>query len=317
MKILIMGAGAVGSVFGGFLARLGHEVVLVGRKPHMEAIAKHKLEIMGIWGSHGISSVLALTHPPAASMGSYDVIFIAVKSYNTYEATQAILHLIGPETLIISIQNGLNNYETIASLVEEKKIMLARVIFGTELIKPGTANVTVYAEEVQIGHPQNRISFEKISEIAHLLTQAGIPTCPTREILKYVWDKVLYNCALNPLSALLDCTYGELLTPSLQETMKTIVLEIYQVAHKKKIRLFREKAESYIDELFKNLIPSTAIHRSSMLQDLKKGKKTEIDALNGAVVKMAHENLISVPVNETLTALIKAKETLKSKTIPQ
>jgi 2-dehydropantoate 2-reductase len=317
MKILIMGSGAIGSVFGGFLAQAGHEITLVGRKPHMEAIARHQLKIIGIWGSHRVPIALALTHPPAPSTHPYDVVFIAVKSYDTYEATQSILHLIGPKTLLVSLQNGLNNYETIASLIEEKKIVLARVIFGTEIVHPGVTNVTVYAEEVQIGHPKNNVSFEEISEIARLLTQAGIPTHPTREILKYIWSKVLYNCALNPLSALLDCTYGELLTPFLQKTMKSIISEIYQVAHKKNIQLFQENAKDYIDELFRNLIPSTAMHRSSMLQDLKKGKKTEIDALNGAIVKIAQENSISVPMNETLTTLIKAKEALKSKTILQ
>jgi 2-dehydropantoate 2-reductase len=312
VKILVLGSGSIGSIFGGFLAQSGHEVTFVGRNPHIETINRQGLEITGIWGHHKILNIQAFTSPPQNSKSAYDIILISVKSYDTNEAVQAILHLVEDNTLIISLQNGLNNYETITKFIEEKKVLLGRVIFGVEIPRPGLVHVTVYAKEVQIGHPENKVPFEKVSYIASFFTQAKIPTQPTREIMKYIWDKVLYNCALNPMSALLDCTYGELLqNPFTKKIMEDIIQEIYRVIQKKNIQLFQNNAESYVDELFQKLIPPTAQHRSSMLQDLIKGRKTEIDSLNGSVLKIARELSLKLPINATLTSLIKAKENFK------
>jgi len=317
VKILVLGSGSIGSIFGGFLAKSGHDVTLVGRNPHVETIIQQGLEITGIWGHHKILNLQPFTSPPQNPKSVYDIILISVKSYDTTEAVQTILHLVGDNTLIVSLQNGLNNYEMITTFIEEKNVLLARVIFGVEMPRPGLVHVTVYAKEVQIGHPENKVPFEKVSDIASLFTQAKIPTQPTREIMKYIWDKVLYNCALNPMSALLDCTYGELLeNPFTQKVMEDIIQEIYQVIEKKKIQLFQSNAESYVDELFQKLIPSTAQHRSSMLQDLTKGRKTEIDSLNGSVLKIARELSLKLPINDTLASLIKAKENFKG-SIPQ
>lgn len=311
MNILVMGAGAIGSVFGGLLAKAGHDVTLVGRNPHMKAVLRHGLHITGLWGRHVAAIRRARTRPPARCSVPYGLILITVKAHDTVNAARTVRHLAGPDTFVLSLQNGLNNYEKLREHIAADRIIIGRVIFGVHLERPGQVNVTVCADKVRIGHPENAVRQSKIDEIAEMIAQAGIPASSTTEIVKYIWDKVLYNCALNPLSALLDCTYGRLLESDwTRDSMFKIVEEIYDVAGRLKIELFKLRPRDYIDELFKRLIPRTASHRSSMLQDLTNGKRSEIDALNGAIVELSGQAGCPAPVNAMLTSLIKAKEDL-------
>jgi len=312
MKILIAGAGAVGSVFGGLLSLKGHAVTLLGRGPHIEAIQKNGIEITGIWGHFKSDSCRVWTvAPPLTLAEEFDMILICVKSYDTSSMLQNILPCVSKNTCIVSLQNGLNNYETILKYISPDRILMGRVIFGVVRPEAGKADVTVYAEEVRIGSPDHSMNEECIFQIAGIFSEAGIPTLPAKDIMQYIWDKVLYNSSLNPLSVLRNCTYGELLEdPETREMMCQIVEEIYHVAGAKKVSMMEKSPERYVEKLFTRLIPSTAAHRSSMLQDILNGRRTEIDALNGAVLKMAYETGISVPVNEMLTSLIKAKEAI-------
>jgi 2-dehydropantoate 2-reductase len=309
VNILVFGAGAIGSVFGGFLAKKGHNVFLIGRKKHMQAIKNFGLHISGIWGKHKIKNLNTFTSKSLINKNiNFDFILITVKSYDTETAVKEIFSFLSKDTYVISLQNGLGNVEKIASIVGKERTIGGRVIFGVEMKDFGKFEITVYAEEVMIGKILKRDD-KKIDEIAKIFTESGIPTKKTKKIEDFIWGKVLYNCALNGLGAILNVRYGELLENSYtKEIMKNIIYEIFEVIKRKNIKLKWKDADEYINILFKKLIPKTSNHYPSMLQDIRNNKRTEIDSLNGAIVNLANELKIKVPTNYLITNLIKFKE---------
>jgi 2-dehydropantoate 2-reductase len=308
MRMLVMGAGAVGSVVGGFMAKAGHEVHFVGRQAHMNAIAEHELRISGIWGEHRVRNIETFTKVPAAGE-VYDFILMAVKAYDTESATHAIKPFVGPETLVCSYQNGLGNAETMAAILGWEHILDARVIFGVWLPEPGHAEVTVTADATSIGCYRDAVPMPRIEAHAKAMDEAGIPSRATDTIATYLWGKVAYNCALNPLSALLGIPYGGLLEmEDTRYTMREIIHELYAVGRAMDVALRPPTPEEYIERLFDHLIPVTADHYASMHEDLRRGRRTEIDALNGAICRFGAEYGIPCPTNTVLSRLIRARE---------
>lgn len=313
MKILIFGAGALGCVIGGFMKKAGHEVVLVGRPEMVKAIQEEGLYISGIWGNHYIPNLPAYIEISHEWKGQFDLIIISVKSYDTEKAVQEVISVISDGTLVCSYQNGLGNIEKIAEFVGMGRTIPARVIFGSRVLKPGFVQVTVIAEPTALGRLSNGPDERIVKEIAELMNKSGIPTIYTENIEGLIWSKVAYNSALNPLSALLDVPYGKLMdTDETQMIMKNVIYELYAVAEKKNVPMVIPTPEEYIQQLFYKLIPPTAGHYASMREDLKQGKRTEIDALNGAIVKMGGESGVYCPVNMLLTSLIKAREKISA-----
>ena len=304
-----MGAGALGSVFGGLLAKIRQDVYLVGREEHIKAIEEHGLTISGLFGDVCVHNLCVATSPIEFSDITFDLILITVKSYDTSIAASAVKEFASPDSLIVSLQNGLGNYETVKEIFGDERTLAGRVIFGAQIMEPGNAKVTVYAEPVMIGSLKDAVSYERAEEIAALFASAGIPSEPTHEIMKYIWAKILYNCALNPLSAVLQAPYGDLPTHECSKAiMRRVIAEIFEVARAEKVKLFWNTPEEYIEILFGQLIPDTAAHYASMLQDLKAHKRTEIGALNGAIVRLGRIHEIETPMNEMLMSLIDARE---------
>ncbi len=315
MNVLVLGAGAIGSVFGGLLGKAGNVVYLLGRKHHIQAIEKNGLLIDGIWGKHLVRNVKGITNLDDLSekeKNGFEIVLLSVKSYDT-ELMLAELNKHFPSTPpVVSLQNGLGNIEKIESAVGREKTVGARVIFGVEFMDPGYVKVTVSADRTVIGGLKGGISWTFLEKLARTFTSAGLKADATQNINRFIWGKVLYNCALNGLATILDVNYGALLSSDrAREIMKNIIGEIFIVAEKQNISLDWEKPSEYIQLLFNDLIPRTFEHHPSMLQDIKRGKKTEIDALNGAVVKIAEDHGIRIPCNWTLTELIKARELIK------
>ncbi len=311
MKILVMGAGAVGSVFGGLLAESGQDVSFIGRERYMNAVHESGLRISGIWGEHHIHNIRTFTSVKDTNEAGFELILLTTKSFDTEEAVRELMPLIGPKTLIVSLQNGLGNIETIAKIVGKEHTVGARVIFGVEFVAPGHFKVSVIADKVLLGTITKEIPPERITEIAQMMTRAGIPTETTKDIEKFIWNKVLYNCCLNAPSALLDTCYGKLgdFTPT-RELMRAVITEVLAVAKSRGIDLGYQAAAAYEEVFYGKLLPPTYAHHSSTLQDLKSGRKTEIEALNGAIVRLGKEKGVPAPVNWSLTQLIYAREEL-------
>ncbi|MFQ5976396.1 MAG: ketopantoate reductase family protein [Candidatus Hydrothermarchaeales archaeon] len=304
MKILIMGAGALGSVFGGFLSNL-NEVTLIGRNPHVSKINKDGLRITGIWGKHLFTNLKAFTGINER-IGTQDLIMITTKSYDTKDAVEEIRPLVGEDTLVMSMQNGIGNEETIAGIVGSDKTAGGMAIFGAQFLKPGHVKVTVYASECLVS-PVNG-DMEKAKKIAETFSKSGIPTLPSDDVIRDKWMKAFYNIALNPLSAILKVPYGTLGDhEETKQIMTELLDEAFEVAKAENINL-KFSALKYFNYLLEKQLPPTAGHRSSMLQDIERGKKTEIDYLNGAIIELGKKHRIDTPVNETIVNLIKILE---------
>jgi 2-dehydropantoate 2-reductase len=311
-RYLIYGAGALGSVFGGFLQKIGRSVAYAGRGEHFSALQKKGLKITGIWGDHFIppGEIVALdgiTHQDL----KFTTILLCVKSKDTDDAAAQAEPLLEEDGIMVSIQNGLNNWETIASHVGKDRTVGARVITGAEIQAPGLARITVSADDVLLGEPFLPVNQHLLQTLQEDLQISGIPTrvVSKEEIWAAIWGKVLYNCSLNPLGAMLEVPYGKLgENEESREIIKVILEEIFRVMQAKKVQVPYKDWEDYYRVLMERQLPPTVGHRASMLQDILKGRKTEIDALNGAICQYARELGIKTPCNDLLTALIKFKE---------
>jgi 2-dehydropantoate 2-reductase len=309
VRILIMGAGALGSAIGGFMAKAKHHVAMIGRESHMAAIREQGLRITGIWDDHHVRGIDARTSPEGLTRGAFDLVLITTKSYATRDAVAAIAHLVDENALVCSYQNGLGNAEIIAETVGWHRTIGARAIYGVWLPEPGCAEVTVIANPTAVGVYDPATSTERAREIAQAMDAAGVPTVYTDNIATVLWAKVAYNCALNPLSALLDVPYGALLeTEHTRAILREVVFELYAVGEAMGVALEPASPEDYVALLFEELIPPTAAHYASMREDFRRGRGTEIDALNGAICRYGLEHHVPCPTNTLLTRLVRARE---------
>ncbi len=309
MRILVMGAGALGSVAGGFMAAAGHTVHLVGRPSHMNAIAEAGLHITGIWGDHQVQNLTPHTDAADVKGEAFDFILLTVKSYDTKDAVAAVVPLVDANTLICSYQNGLGNAEIIAHAIGWERTVGARVIFGTRINTPGHVEVTVIASPTALGVYTHEAPGDRVRAIARAMNEAGLPTVYTEDIRGLLWAKVAYNCALNPLSALLDLPYGAL--PEIRHSraiMDDVIEELYNVARSLDVPLEPDTADAYKAFFYEKLVPPTAAHYASMREDFLHHRRTEIDALNGAIVRYGEGHGISCPTNQMLVRLIHARE---------
>jgi len=309
-RVLIAGAGALGSVLGGFLQRARCDVTLLGRAAHLDAIARDGLLIDGIWGTHRIAG-FALATTPADLSGPYDAILLTAKSFDTRAVAEAVAPCLAADGVMISLQNGLGNAEVVEAIAGAERALGARVIFGTRLTAPGQARVTVFADPTAIGalvpgrHPRRDAMAR---EWARTFDAAGVPAVATDSLVALLWAKVLYNAALNPLGALLGVHYGALAERvDSRAVMDAVIEEAFAVATAESVRLPWPNAGAYRDEFYGRLVPVTADHRSSMLQDLERGRRTEIEAINGEVWRRGAQLGIATPVNEMLTRLIRLR----------
>lgn len=307
MRILIAGAGALGTVFGGFLRRAGHDVTLLGRAAHLEAIARDGLQLEGLWGAHRVGG-LTVAVEAAALEGPFAAILIAVKSYDTEAIAEAVRPVLAADGIAVSLQNGLGNVETLEAVLGPERALGARVIFGATIPRPGCARVTVFADPTAIGpltaerHPLRDAAARRWAAI---IDAAGVPAVYTDRLAALLWAKVFYNAALNPLGALLRVHYGAL--PDRADSraiMDRVIDEAFAAAAAEGVAVPWADATAYREEFYGRLVPATFDHRSSMLQDLERRRRTEIDAINGAVWRRAAARGIDTPVNETLTRVI-------------
>jgi len=310
MRILVYGAGALGSVIGGFLAKSSNQVTFLGREAHIRQIREAGLQISGIWGEHLVCNVRGITSLAEDEPCEYDLVLVTVKSYDTQAVALDLKANLRGSPYVISLQNGYGNYEKLARVLGSDQVLAGRVIIGFRLNSPGCAEVTVFADKIAIGAPDERIGAEKVEDLVELFNQADLPAFYTDNIGAYIWAKIIYNCALNPLSAITRVPYGALgENKETRALMDLVIEEIYLVARKAGIKLLWDELEGIKKAFYEQMLPPTASHNSSMLQDLNHGKRLEIDALNGAVVELGNRYEVAVPVNETLVRLIKFLET--------
>ncbi|MEA1960090.1 MAG: 2-dehydropantoate 2-reductase [Bacillota bacterium] len=309
MRILVVGLGALGSIYSCLLKSNGHEVWGVDQETLVQKIAKDGVNVHGIWGDHSakLDGVGRITD----MHGIYDIIIVCVKSFLTSEVTRSLQSIVSEDTYVILAQNGYGNYEKAIEYLGSERVVLARVIFGAETEGAGISKVTVIADDVLLGSPENVIDMRVLKDLADVFGDAGIPTRATDEIMKYVWGKIIYNCALNPLGAILETTYGQLAMDNQSKViMDGIIKEIFEVLAVMKQETLWPNAKAYMDEFYDELIPATRNHHSSMLQDVQAGRRTEIDSLNGAVCELGKKYGVQIVANEMVRTMLKNKALL-------
>ena len=314
MNILIAGLGALGTVHGCMLKKAGHTVHGLTREKYLSSFSDRKVTVTGIWGAH--EAVLDGIHASIEPLRNLplDLIILTVKSFDTIKTIDQLRPLVSADTLVLCAQNGYGNYETVSAAIGPEHTLLARVIFGVKLQAPGRAEVTVIADATRIGQPDQALPPDRVRAVAEAINGAGIPAAYAEDITAILWDKILYNAALNPLGAILECPYGTLAErPETRAIMDRVIDEIFSVCGAHSIGLHWRNAEEYRSHFYTRLVPPTAAHFPSMYYDVKAGKRVEIDALNGAIVRLAREKGLRAPVNETIAGLMQAKEALSSR----
>jgi 2-dehydropantoate 2-reductase len=308
-RVLVAGAGALGSVFGGLLARAGWPVAMLGRAEHMGAIRRDGLRVEGLFGDHLVRGVDVATDP-AELRGPFDAVLLTVKSYDTAAMARAVARHLARDGRLLCLQNGLGNVEAAADALGAARVIGARVIFGAEIVAPARVRVTVIAAPVLVGSPDptDDVRTGAARAWAERFAGAGIPSEPTDNLLGELWAKVFYNAALNPLGALLGVPYGYLPDDAdARAVMDGAIDEAFAVARADGVRLRWPDADAYRALFYGELVPSTRAHRSSMLQDLERGRPTEIDAINGWVARRGAALGVAVPINTMLTHVIRAR----------
>jgi len=313
MKILVFGLGALGTVYSCLLKEQGHHVAGLDREVVVNAVEEKGVRINGIWGEHGGRLDETLCGVEQLEGKNYDLVILTVKSYETGEVARQIARFISPDTYILLAQNGYGNFEAAAQFISPSRLILGRVIFGAETIEAGISKVTAIADDVIIGSPANVIDVEILEAYSQIFNEAGIPTRTSTEVMKFVWGKIIYNSALNPLGAILDVPYGKLAeNQHTRKLMDSIIEEIFAVLSAHGQKTLWPDAETYRHAFYKQMLPTTALHHASMLQDIQRGRKTEIEALNGAIIKLGKQYGVNTPVNEVISSLLQAKEEMGS-----
>ena len=310
MNILIFGSGAVGLGLGSCLLKNGVDTTLVAGAGTVEALKTKGLCRSGIFGPFeaGPQDFSACTSLEQVQSKTYDFILVCTKSNHVRaaaEAIQANRRLLKPGGKIVLFQNGWGNAEKFLPFFPKEAIYSGRVITGFTRPAPNHVKITVHADAIHIG-PLFGQPPEPTEPLCRAIEEGGIPCVVWKEISKDLWAKMLYNCALNPLGAILDVPYGALAdNQHTRQLMNRSIEEVYKVMKSSDYATYWPTAVEYCDIFYKKLVPPTAEHKSSTLQDLQAGKKTEIEALTGQIIELAQKAEIDIPCNMMLYNLIR------------
>ncbi len=311
MNILVIGAGGVGIGLAASVGSQGADVSIYARGQTANAIRENGIKRTGLFTHYELENVPVYESYDEIAKNHFDYIFIASKTTANEDIAENLnLHkdILKDTTKIIIFQNGFGNDEPYLKYFTEKQVFSSRVITGFTRPERYISEVTVYTEPILLGSLQNE-NPECLQEIADLITESGINCEVTNEVDKYLWAKMLYNCTLNPLGAILDVTYGQLTeNPYTLEVMDGIIDEIFEVINASPYETLWEKSDDYKDIFYSKLVPDTYNHYSSTHQDIKRKIPTEIDSLNGKVIQLGNEFNVDVSTNKLIYNLIKAIE---------
>lgn len=303
MKICMLGSGALGSALGGVLTEGGNDVWLV------DAWAEH-VDAMNLKGltlrDGGVDRTVQVKARTAADgIGPADLIVVLVKSFHTREAIEKAGAIIGPDTAIMSLQNGLGHEEILADAVGNGHVLAGKTYAGGVLLGPGHVIAGTKGKYTYIGELDGRVT-DRARTIADIFTRAGLPTEVSANIMGTMWDKLLINVATGALSGITRLPYGGLYSvPELKACALAAVAEAIRVANALGVKLTSDKPEDAWTLAAEGL---PAEFKASMLQSIESGGPTEVDFINGSVVRWGERAKVPTPVNRTLVACVKGIE---------
>ncbi|HKR43284.1 MAG TPA: 2-dehydropantoate 2-reductase [Paraburkholderia sp.] len=294
MQFAVLGAGAVGCYYGGMLARHGHDVVFIGRHSHVAAMNQDGLRIQS--QTFDVRVPVRAATKIEASSGA-DVVFVCVKSTDTAEVARTLGQVLAPGAIVVSLQNGVDNAALLRAAIAQP-VICAAVYVASEMAGPGHL--------LHHGRGDLAIEASPHSEaLAKVLRAAKIPTQIAADVHATLWQKLILNCAYNAVSAIVQLPLGAMShRDALRETMREVVAECLAVAAAEGVH-FEHDATRLVEQI-EATIPASQY--SSTAQDLARGKHSEIDFLNGAIVRRGMIAGIATPANRTLHTLVKVLE---------
>ncbi len=311
MNILVIGAGGVGIGLATSVASQGADVSIYARGETAKAIKENGIKRCGLFTHYEIREIPVYESYEEIPKNHFDYIFICSKTTANEDIAENLNRnraILNKSTKIIIFQNGFGNDEHYLKHFTKKQVFSARVITGFTRPERHISEVTVYTEPILLGSLQGE-NPDSLQEIADLITASGIKCEITTEVDKYLWAKMLYNCTLNPLGAILDVTYGKLTENQYTlDIMNSIIDEIFEVIKASPYETLWDTADEYRDIFYSKLVPDTYNHYSSTHQDIQRKIPTEIDSLNGKVIQLGKLNIVNVKTNEFIYNLIKAIE---------
>ncbi len=289
-----MGAGAVGGYFGGMLARAGHTVTLIARPVHVQAVQRDGLRLQTLAFDERVP--LAASTDPAAVQGASLVLF-CVKSADTESAGMSLRQHLAPDALVLCLQNGVDNADRLRAVLPGEPVAAAVVYVATEMAGPGHVRHHGRGDLVLEPSPSGAAAVQA-------LIAAGVPTVLSDNVRGALWAKLVLNCAYNAISAIAQLPYGRTVAgEGVQGVMRDVVAECLAVAQAEGVQLPGD-----VTAAVARLADSMPTQSSSTAQDLARGRRTEIDHLNGLIVRRGQALGVPTPANRVLWALVKLLE---------
>ncbi|XCN73881.1 MAG: 2-dehydropantoate 2-reductase [Candidatus Electrothrix aestuarii] len=313
MRILIYGGGAVGLGLAACLLKMGGQVDILARENTRKRLQEGGLRQIGIFGEYHaepqafvcVSSIGELSGTP------YDYILVSTKSFDSPAVAQELAGcpvLLHEQTAIVLVQNGWGNAEIFTEHFPADRIFNARVITGFCRPQANQVEITAHVQPIHIGSLFGT-ELGAIELLCQQINQGGIPCAAAPDIARDLWAKMLFNCALNPLGAIFNVPYGALAEQeNSRQIMDEVIREVFAVMEAAGYSTHWASAEEYLEAFYGTIVPLAAKHRSSTLQDIQAGKKTEIDALSGAVIRLGEKFGVAVPYNTMLYNMIRFME---------
>lgn len=315
MRFAILGSGAVGGYFGAKLAKAGQDVTFVARGAHLEAIRHKGLEVRS--PSLGDFVVRAPAESDTARIGPVDVAIVSVKAYDNATALPMLTPLVGPETVVLTLQNGVDSVNEVAAVVGERHVLGGTTYVATALEGPGLIVQTGVHRSIIFGEvfglpdvalatsgDVNRIT-PRVQALADILAAADIQVTPVADARVPIWDKFVYLVAFSGFTGAARLPIGPIWKhPHVREAFYATSREIAAIAQAEGVTISANRFET-LKEYMDHIPPTT---RSSLLIDLEQGKRIEVEALQGAAVRRAAKHDVPVPIVSTLYAVLKAWE---------
>jgi len=305
VRIVVVGAGAMGGLFGAKLHLAGNDVLLYDIwREHVEAINACGLLVEEVDGRRARVQVPAVCTPPG-ELAEAELILVMVKSYDTYEALTAVREWIPPGAFVLSLQNGVGNLEEMRrALPDHERVIIGTTAQGSNVVAAGHV-LRTGAGPTEIGDPRAAPEWDELRRIAETFSAAGIPMTVAPDVMPAVWAKLAANAAINPLTALTGLRNGDLPTaPGLPEIYRAIVTELVAVMDALGIARVKDDYVAYAEFVME----ATATSYSSMLQDIRNRRRTEIEAINGAVGRFGRAVGVATPINDMIAALVRNRQ---------
>jgi len=305
MRIAVLGSGGIGGYYGALLAKAGHDVSFIARGAHLEAMQRRGLTLRT---PDGDSTIPVTAVADTRTVGAVDLVLFCVKSYDTEPAAQALAPLMARDTAVVTFQNGVDNVEAIASVVGSGTVLVGVVYIALQLAGPGMVQRTGGEGKIVLGELGGALT-ERVQRIASAFQQSGVPHQVSTDINRVLWEKFLFIAGVGGVTALARSGIGPLLaSPEGRTLLTTSREEIAAVARAERVPLPADAADRAVEQAA-TLPPQW---RSSLARDLEDGRRLEVKALSGAVVRRGLKLGVLTPIHRTIAACLSVHQPFAS-----